>query len=372
MEHGELVLKDAPSCPGSTLPFVKLHSGNIIPARHVPSDLPHGSSVSFEVRVIKARTVDGVTAAPQACNVTLQSSLPISSGTVVTGIQDKPLSDINSLHIVNCGSLIKVERGDIVTSNCSTAPFSRKRQRIAQRPTQKQSFRSFDERDQVTFTYGQQLIMEEDLVTEFKSGISLSESQVENYVRQNFPRPLGAFLNSEGGYIFLGIHDKGYVSGIRVSRNTRDRISRAISAIFSSFTPSVGPSLYRIEFPTVKGGSTPDLHLLRIKVTRPISVPNYYLGNTVHIRCRACIRSLEPLEVEARVIEFTQNNFRRAPTRAALPISISDSLFVTLMEEGYPYDQVSRCLLSMRSKNMPYDIDTALALVDSFSVIVLE
>ncbi|CAI8024075.1 Schlafen-like protein 1 [Geodia barretti] len=57
-----------------------------------------------------------------------------------------------------------------------------------------------------------------------------------------------AFLNSDGGTLYVGISDDGRVVGLRLTHPDRQLVSGMIINEFNHFTPPVGGDLYMINF----------------------------------------------------------------------------------------------------------------------------
>ena len=52
-------------------------------------------------------------------------------------------------------------------------------------------------------------------------------------------KTINAFLNHQGGRMFFGITDSGYVKGVKADRAMRDRIRRGIDSIINAMRPQV-------------------------------------------------------------------------------------------------------------------------------------
>lgn len=65
-----------------------------------------------------------------------------------------------------------------------------------------------------------------------------------------------AFLNSEGGSLFVGVEDSGLVQGIHCSHRDEDRVRLLVDSILQSFRPQVFPDAYTLTFIPVVSTST--------------------------------------------------------------------------------------------------------------------
>ncbi|KAM6217003.1 schlafen-like protein 1 [Rhynchocyon petersi] len=75
-----------------------------------------------------------------------------------------------------------------------------------------------------------------------------------------------AFLNSEGGNLFVGVEDSGLVRGVRCSHHEEDRVRLLIDSILQGFKPQVFPDAYTLSFIPVMSTSTPRVPLKVIRL----------------------------------------------------------------------------------------------------------
>ncbi|CAM4580341.1 schlafen-like protein 1 [Lepidochelys kempii] len=80
-----------------------------------------------------------------------------------------------------------------------------------------------------------------------------------------------AFLNSEGGSLFVGVEDNGFVNGVRCGHKEEDRIRLLIDSLLKGFKPQVFPDAYTLTFiPVVKAEDTGIfLKVIRLSVHLP-------------------------------------------------------------------------------------------------------
>ncbi|XP_067863138.1 schlafen-like protein 1 [Heptranchias perlo] len=76
---------------------------------------------------------------------------------------------------------------------------------------------------------------------------------LKNHVRKY----VCAFLNSEGGSLFVGVNDDGTVCGVECNHKDEDRVRLLIDSILKGFKPPLFPNSYSITFlPVIKDGDT--------------------------------------------------------------------------------------------------------------------
>ncbi|XP_069751254.1 schlafen-like protein 1 isoform X4 [Narcine bancroftii] len=90
---------------------------------------------------------------------------------------------------------------------------------------------------------------------------------LKNHVR----RYVCAFLNSEGGSLFVGVNDDGTVCGVECNHKDEDRVRLLIDSILKGFKPPLFPNSYSITFlPVIRDGDTGMfLKVMRLTVHAP-------------------------------------------------------------------------------------------------------
>ncbi|XP_020383179.2 schlafen-like protein 1 [Rhincodon typus] len=90
---------------------------------------------------------------------------------------------------------------------------------------------------------------------------------LKNHVRKY----VCAFLNSEGGSLFVGVNDDGTVCGVECNHKDEDRVRLLIDSIVKGFKPPLFPNSYSITFlPVIKDGDTGMfLKVMRLTVHPP-------------------------------------------------------------------------------------------------------
>ena len=82
--------------------------------------------------------------------------------------------------------------------------------------------------------------------TEFKS--LLANHYFEERTAFLVEKNVNAFLNSAGGWLYIGVDDDGVVDGLWCTKRRRDELKRAIDSVMQHMSPPVDPSLYVLDF----------------------------------------------------------------------------------------------------------------------------
>ncbi|XP_010223118.1 PREDICTED: schlafen-like protein 1, partial [Tinamus guttatus] len=103
---------------------------------------------------------------------------------------------------------------------------------------------------------------------EFKRG---SGEYLLGTLKHHVRKYVCAFLNSEGGSLFVGVEDTGFVHGVRCGHREEDRIRLLVDSILKGFKPQVFPDTYSLTFiPVVKAGDPGTcLKVIRLSVRAP-------------------------------------------------------------------------------------------------------
>uniref|UniRef100_A0A8B9Q895 Schlafen like 1 n=1 Tax=Apteryx owenii TaxID=8824 RepID=A0A8B9Q895_APTOW len=103
---------------------------------------------------------------------------------------------------------------------------------------------------------------------EFKQG---SGEYLMGTLKHHVRKYVCAFLNSEGGSLFVGVEDTGFVHGVHCGHREEDRIRLLIDSILKGFKPQVFPDTYALTFiPVVKAGDPGTcLKVIRLSVQAP-------------------------------------------------------------------------------------------------------
>ena len=109
------------------------------------------------------------------------------------------------------------------------------------------------------YCYGDDVGLEEDLHHEFKE---IKNSNVAN-ITAKLQKYCAAFLNTEGGSIFFGVHDDGRVLGVSLNKGERDKIRLFIDCMKFSVS-TVG--LIRVKFINVVGTDDDNLCVAKVIV----------------------------------------------------------------------------------------------------------
>ncbi|KAK6727211.1 hypothetical protein RB195_005115 [Necator americanus] len=106
---------------------------------------------------------------------------------------------------------------------------------------------------------GEQCMLDEDMHTEFKMHMKNSLREVparcQAYDRgrpvrtlQPTSKTISAFLNTEGGTIYIGIGDSAVIYGIRLTAPMKDHFILSLNHCISQFNPPVPPELVQVQF----------------------------------------------------------------------------------------------------------------------------
>ncbi|XP_014377337.1 schlafen-like protein 1 [Alligator sinensis] len=89
---------------------------------------------------------------------------------------------------------------------------------------------------------------------EFKRG---SGEYLSGTLKYHVRKYACAFLNSEGGSLFVGVEDSGFVHGVRCGHKEEDRVRLLVDSILKGFKPQVFPDAYALTFiPVIKAEDT--------------------------------------------------------------------------------------------------------------------
>ncbi|XP_060639972.1 schlafen-like protein 1 [Anolis sagrei] len=91
-----------------------------------------------------------------------------------------------------------------------------------------------------------------------------------------------AFLNSEGGSLFVGVEDNGLVRGVRCDHKEEDRVRLLIDSVLKGFKPQVFPAVYTLSFiPVIKAEDTGIfLKVIQLKIHPPKPHQELFLYET--------------------------------------------------------------------------------------------
>ncbi|KAK9394651.1 schlafen-like 1 [Crotalus adamanteus] len=111
-------------------------------------------------------------------------------------------------------------------------------------------------------------IGEETRNVEFKQG---SGEYLTTTLKHHLRKYMCAFLNSEGGSLFVGVEDNGLVRGVKCDHKEEDRIRLLTDSLLKTFKPQVFPTAYTLSFiPVIKAeGTGIFLKVIRLSVHPP-------------------------------------------------------------------------------------------------------
>ncbi|KAM6428756.1 schlafen-like protein 1 [Liasis olivaceus] len=103
---------------------------------------------------------------------------------------------------------------------------------------------------------------------EFKQG---SGEYLTVTLKHHLRKYVCAFLNSEGGSLFVGVEDNGLVRGVKCNHKEEDRIRLLTDSLLKGFKPQVFPTAYTLSFiPVIKAEDTGIfLKVIRLSVHPP-------------------------------------------------------------------------------------------------------
>ncbi|XP_026535237.1 schlafen-like protein 1 [Notechis scutatus] len=103
---------------------------------------------------------------------------------------------------------------------------------------------------------------------EFKQG---SGEYLTTTLKHHLRKYTCAFLNSEGGSLFVGVEDNGLVRGVKCDHKEEDRIRLLTDSLLKTFKPQVFPTAYTLSFvPVIKAEDTGIfLKVIRLSVHPP-------------------------------------------------------------------------------------------------------
>ncbi|KAM4699014.1 schlafen-like protein 1 isoform 1-T2 [Discoglossus pictus] len=132
--------------------------------------------------------------------------------------------------------------------------------------------------DQERLFYGAMLRAETNNVEFKKGGADYIHITLKDHVRKH----MCAFLNSEGGSLYVGVQDSGTVVGMQLTEKDEENIRLMVDTVMNSFKPPVPPELYTLDFlPVIKPGiSGMYLKVIRLTVRTPAEVGETSLYET--------------------------------------------------------------------------------------------
>ena len=156
------------------------------------------------------------------------------------------------------------------------------------------------------YTLSGRLNLDEGLDTEFKGLSKIPDRDVMPKMVEFAREYINAFLNGDGGTLFLGVEDDGMVSGILLNHKQRDDIRKRITDAVKEFFPAVEAHLYEINFCPVydaKGNKIDDLWIIDVTV-RSGDAPVYWASNhkgLAYIKTQGGISCIPPSMLERRI-----------------------------------------------------------------------
>jgi hypothetical protein len=162
------------------------------------------------------------------------------------------------------------------------------------------------------FFYGEILSQGEDQFTEFKD-----YPDIDNRLRQNLIRQYLGFLNSKGGFIYLGITDLKEVKGMNLNYKECDNQRSNLFNLTNNFYPRSRLDKIEISFIPVLAQKTlkkiQDLYVVKIHISAGDPSSLYVAGNSKHemysaIRRQTQVLNLTLEEMQTEIIKRSQLN----------------------------------------------------------------
>ena len=162
------------------------------------------------------------------------------------------------------------------------------------------------------FFYGEILSQGEDQFTEFKD-----YPDIDNRLRQNLIRQYLGFLNSKGGFIYLGITDLKEVKGMNLNYKECDNQRSNLFNLTNNFYPRSRLDKIEISFIPVIAQKTlkkiQDLYVVKIHISAGDPSSLYVAGNSKHemysaIRRQTQVLNLTLEEMQTEIIKRSQLN----------------------------------------------------------------
>ncbi|XP_066289101.1 schlafen-like protein 1 [Branchiostoma lanceolatum] len=129
---------------------------------------------------------------------------------------------------------------------------------------------------------------------------------VYDILPQHIDKYGSAFLNGDGGTLYLGVLDDGTVNGIRLNYRDEDHVVRTVYNAFGNFLPEVSPSMINVRFVPVhepRGRSIPKLKVVEITVKGGLITELYETGShKVYIKRDGSVEEQNPLQIRDLVI----------------------------------------------------------------------
>ena len=121
------------------------------------------------------------------------------------------------------------------------------------------------------------LRVDEDRHTEFKSLLQMRTHHVEERVAFLVEKNTSAFLNSDGGWLYVGVDDDGCVEGLWLDKRRRDELKRKVDAVMHGMSPAVDTQLYSLDFLPVHLAVHPLSDDASFHQVRAVPLPHLYV-----------------------------------------------------------------------------------------------
>ncbi|XP_013381863.1 schlafen-like protein 1 isoform X2 [Lingula anatina] len=149
----------------------------------------------------------------------------------------------------------------------------------------------------------------ENRVTEFKLGRGKTR-----HVSRMVGLYTCAFLNTEGGDLYIGVDDNGIVQGITCNQRREDQLRQSIDGIIKGMKPEVFPDMYQVDFVPVYNQSGAhvlrDIKVILVQVVLSQCSRLFECKGQVYMRREGSIQRLAPHQIQAWVERKVKEDYR--------------------------------------------------------------
>ncbi|XP_071099850.1 uncharacterized protein [Haliotis cracherodii] len=178
---------------------------------------------------------------------------------------------------------------------------------------------------------------------EFKQG-GFVASERKYLLHDNIGKYVCAFLNTNGGTLFIGVDNDGYVVGVVCDQQDEDKHRLSIDQAIKSITPTLLPNLYIVDFVPVldkTNSFSSNLKVLEVKVKDPDDHNELYLfRGDAFLRRDGSVQMLRAREIqhwERKKLEKSQEG--------------REEVMVKLMEKTNELQTLQKQMLELERRN---------------------
>jgi hypothetical protein len=111
-------------------------------------------------------------------------------------------------------------------------------------------------------------------------------------------------LNTDGGTIYFGVEDDGYIAGIHIGRKERDLLRLRIDAAISAYRPQVDPDIVKVDFVPVLFPEKDTKPRERNSASRFVVVVRVYKGSFRLLCLSFCLTDMRLVRKELPLCMF--------------------------------------------------------------------